>query len=217
MFKRTDLVRPSLCSMGNPHSFPHWYSTSGWLASATIYQLHQQKARYSLVRVYYTYLRSEFYKFTSTTSTQNCVHPTSRILSRFSLTSGSAGSPSLTPTTLGMGTGGRGLGASFFFRSSTTLFFSVWISAFSSSRVLRSFSLASCRARSWSARILSRRLSSSSLQGGARQEAGSQHRRSDKEVKQQKGKDTITGRKYCTECWRLQVQPSITRSGNTLH
>lgn len=92
-------------------------------------------------------------------------HVTSLILSRFSLTSGSGGSPSLTPTTLGMGTGGNGLGpTSFFFRSSITLFFSVWISALSSSRDFRSFSFASCSARSWSARILSRRLSSSSLQ-----------------------------------------------------
>lgn len=94
----------------------------------------------------------------------NCSHLTSRILSRFSLASGSGGSPSLTPTTLGMGTGGKGLGpASFFFSSSITLLFSVWISACSSSRDFLSFSFASCSARSWSARILSRRLSSSSL------------------------------------------------------
>lgn len=91
-------------------------------------------------------------------------HHTSLILSRFSLTSGSSGSPSPTPTTLGMGTGGKGLGpGSFFFRSSMTLFFSVWISACSSSRDFLSFSFASWSARSWSARILSRRLSSSSL------------------------------------------------------
>lgn len=105
------------------------------------------------------------------TTTEYCINNcyqtqvvfTSLILFLFSRISGSAGSPLFIPIRFGKGTGGSGL-LSFFLSSCTTLFFSVWISAWISSRDFFNFSFASSRAFSWSARILFLRRSSSSLE-----------------------------------------------------
>lgn len=87
---------------------------------------------------------------------------TSLIFSLFFLISVSSGSPPLTPTRCGTGTGGSTL-VSFIFIAWATLLFSVWISACISSLDFLNFSFASSRAFSWSALILFLRRSSSSL------------------------------------------------------